>query len=90
MFAACLDMGGAYAGAMIGSMNTASQVGSFTSSLAFGYIVGHFGSYEPPFHSHGGIPRNRCLVVAPDRPRRAVESERPAQAPPTSAGRAQA
>jgi ACS family glucarate transporter-like MFS transporter len=49
MFAACLDIGGAYAGAMVGAMNTASQVGAFTSSLAFGYIVGHFGNYNLPF-----------------------------------------
>ena len=49
MFAVCLDIGGAYAGAMVGVMNTASQVGSFLSSLAFGYIVGRTGSYNLPF-----------------------------------------
>ena len=39
MFAVCLDIGGPYAGAMVGAMNTAAQVGSFFSSLAFGYLV---------------------------------------------------
>lgn len=58
MFAVCLDIGGAYAGAMVGAMNTASQVGSFLSSLAFGYLVGHFGSYNLPF-----IPMAALLVV---------------------------
>ncbi len=49
MFAVCLDIGGAYAGATVGAMNTAAQVGSFVSSLAYGYLVGHYGSYNVPF-----------------------------------------
>ena len=58
MFAVCLDIGGAYAGATVGAMNTASQIGSLTSSLAFGYIVGHFGNYNLPF-----IPMTVLLVI---------------------------
>ncbi len=49
MFAVCLDIGGAYAGAIVGAMNTASQIGSFTSSLAFGYLVAGSGNYNLPF-----------------------------------------
>ncbi len=49
MFAASLDMGGEYAGAVVGALNTASQMGSLSSSLAFGYIVAHFGNYNLPF-----------------------------------------
>jgi sugar phosphate permease len=49
MFAACLDMGGEYAGAVVGALNTASQLGSLSSSLAFGYIVASFGNYNLPF-----------------------------------------
>jgi MFS transporter, ACS family, glucarate transporter len=49
MFAVCLDVGGKHAGAMVGAMNTASQIGSFLSSLVFGYIVGRSGSYDLPF-----------------------------------------
>jgi hypothetical protein len=30
-------------------MNTSAQVGGFLSSLAFGYIVDRFGSYDAPF-----------------------------------------
>ena len=39
MFAACLDIGGEYAGVVVGAMNTAAQVGSFASALIFGYLV---------------------------------------------------
>jgi MFS family permease len=49
MFAVCLDIGGAYAGAMVGAMNTASQIGSFVSSLVFGYLVERSGNYNAPF-----------------------------------------
>jgi MFS family permease len=49
MFAASLDMGGEYAGAVVGALNTASQMGSLSSSLAFGYIVARFGNYNLPF-----------------------------------------
>ncbi len=58
MFAVCLDIGGAYAGAMVGAMNTASQIGSFLSSLVFGYLVGRFGSYNVPF-----IPMAALLLL---------------------------
>jgi ACS family glucarate transporter-like MFS transporter len=58
MFAVCLDIGGAYAGAMAGAMNTAAQIGSFLSSLAFGYLVAHYGSYNVPF-----IPMAALLLL---------------------------
>jgi MFS transporter, ACS family, glucarate transporter len=58
MFAVCLDIGGAYAGAMVGAMNTASQIGSFLSSLAFGYLVARTGSYNVPF-----IPMAVLLLI---------------------------
>ena len=48
-FAVCLDIGGAYSGAIVGVLNTAAGVAGFLSSLAFGYIVGHTGSYNLPF-----------------------------------------
>lgn len=58
MFAVCLDIGGEYAGAMVGAMNTASQIGSFLSSLAFGYLVARFGSFNVPF-----IPMAALLFI---------------------------
>ncbi len=38
-WAVCLDIGKKYAGAVTGTMNTAGQIGSFLSSVAFGYFV---------------------------------------------------
>ena len=49
MFAVCLDIGGTYSGAVVGAINSASATGGFVSALAFGYIVGHTGSYNLPF-----------------------------------------
>jgi len=58
MFAVCLDIGGAFAGAIAGSMNTASQVGAFLASLSFGYLVARTGNYNLPF-----IPMAILLAV---------------------------
>jgi ACS family glucarate transporter-like MFS transporter len=49
MFAVCLDIGGAYAGATVGAMNMAAQAGGFFASLAYGYIVARTGNYNLPF-----------------------------------------
>ncbi len=49
MFALCPDIGGEYAGVVVGAMNTAAQVGSFASSIAFGYLVHRYASYDLPF-----------------------------------------
>lgn len=47
--AVCLDTGRQHAGAAFGFMDTASQIASVASSLAFGYIVGYTGNYSAPF-----------------------------------------
>jgi sugar phosphate permease len=44
----CLDIGGKFAGAATGAMNTAAYAGAFFSSVAYGYIVKAYG-YEAPF-----------------------------------------
>jgi predicted MFS family arabinose efflux permease len=49
MFAVCLDIGGPYAGAMVGAMNTSAQVGAFASSVAFGILVDKYADYTLPF-----------------------------------------
>lgn len=41
-----MDLGGEHSGAVSGAMNTAGQIGSFLSSVAFGYMVQSFGSYD--------------------------------------------
>jgi predicted MFS family arabinose efflux permease len=49
VFGVCLDIGHEHAGAMVGLMNTSSQFGGLLSSVAYGYIVSRFGSYDAPF-----------------------------------------
>jgi predicted MFS family arabinose efflux permease len=49
VFGVCLDIGGPRAGAMVGMMNTAAQVGGLAGSVLYGYIVDRSGSYDAPF-----------------------------------------
>ncbi len=42
----CVDAGGEHAGAISGAMNMAGQAGSLISSVAFGYWVEWYGSYD--------------------------------------------
>jgi ACS family glucarate transporter-like MFS transporter len=58
MFAACLDIGAEYAGSVVGAMNTAAQLGSLVSSVAFGFLVDRYGSYDLPF-----IPMAALLLI---------------------------
>lgn len=53
----CLDIGGKYAGAVTGAMNTATFVAAFLSSVIYGYIVKSFG-YDAPF-----VPMIVLLIV---------------------------
>jgi MFS transporter, ACS family, glucarate transporter len=46
-WAVCLDVGKKYAGAVTGAMNTAGQIGSFTSSVLFGYLVTYSAEWLP-------------------------------------------
>ena len=45
-WAVCADVGGEHTGAVSGAMNTAGQLGSFLSAVAFGYLVKGLGSYD--------------------------------------------
>ncbi len=47
-WAVCLDVGRKHAGAVSGAMNTAGQLGSTLTSLAFGYLVDSYGTYNAP------------------------------------------
>ena len=53
------DCGKKYAGAVTGTMNTAGQIGSFVSSVLFGYIVEMSGSYDVPL-----IPMTVMLTIS--------------------------
>jgi MFS transporter, ACS family, glucarate transporter len=58
VFGACLDMGRRHAGSIVGLMNTSAQVGGLLSSIAYGYIVSRFDSYDAPF-----VPMAALLFV---------------------------
>jgi len=49
VFAVCLDVGRKHAGAIVGLMNTSAALGGLVSSVAYGYIVEYFHSYDAPF-----------------------------------------
>jgi len=46
--AVALDIGRSHAGVIYGFGNTAAQAGGFISSIVFGYLVQHFGTYNAP------------------------------------------
>ena len=54
-----VDLGGEHSGAVSGAMNAAGQIGSFLSSVAFGYMVQSFGSYDRAL-----LPLALMLVVS--------------------------
>lgn len=58
-WAVCMDVGKKYAGAVSGSMNMAGQIGSFLSSVLFGYMVTWMGDYNRPL-----IPLALMLLVS--------------------------
>jgi MFS family permease len=49
VFGICLDIGQRHAGSIVGLMNTSAQVGGLVSSIAYGYLVSRFQSYDAPF-----------------------------------------
>ncbi len=55
----CVDLGRQHSGALSGAMNTAGQLGSFLSSVAFGYLVQIFGNYDLAL-----LPLASMLVVS--------------------------
>ncbi|MBI3210848.1 MAG: MFS transporter [Candidatus Solibacter usitatus] len=54
-WAVCLDVGGKYAGGISGSMNMAGQLGSFLTSLTFGYVVNYTKDYNSPLPLMGAM-----------------------------------
>ncbi len=54
-WAICVDLGGRYAGAVSGAMNTAGQAGGFVCTVLFGYLVNAFGNYDTPIFIIAGM-----------------------------------
>jgi len=55
----CMDLGREHIGAISGAMNTAGQLGSLISSVAFGYLVEWTGSYDRAL-----MPLAAALIVS--------------------------
>jgi len=55
VFGVCLDIGKEHAGAMVGMMNTAAQLGGLVGAVAYGYLLEHFGNYNAPFVPMAGV-----------------------------------
>jgi MFS transporter, ACS family, glucarate transporter len=51
----CLDIGGRHVGVVSAAMNTAGQVGSFSTPLAVTWLLAHFGDWNAPVLAIGGI-----------------------------------
>ncbi len=78
-WANCLDVGGRYAGAVSGAMNTAVQAGAVTGSVLFGYLAGWFGSYDAPLVVIAAMVFIAAALFAridPTRPLLPAEAER--------------
>ena len=73
MFAVCLDIGGAYSGAMVGIMNTSAGVGGFLSALAFGYLVKFSGGYLLPLMPMAALLFAGALLWLRVDPRQQIE-----------------
>jgi MFS transporter, ACS family, glucarate transporter len=83
-WALCLDVGGRYAGAVTGAMNTAGQFGGFLCTVVFGLMVGRFGDYDAPlFVIAGMLAASAFLMTRIDATRPLVPVEQaPSEATP--------
>ncbi|HVJ67886.1 MAG TPA: MFS transporter [Caulifigura sp.] len=89
-FALCLDVGGGLGGAVSGAMNTAGQVGVFSGTVLFGYLVetyrerlGVYAAYQLPLYSIGAmilLSGFLFVLIDPNRPLLAAEAPRSAEA----------
>lgn len=67
----CLDLGGPYAGAVSGAMNTAGSISGVLCTVCFGYMVKAFGSYNLPLYLIAAMVATAGLLFAlidPNRP----------------------
>ncbi|MEJ6732392.1 MAG: MFS transporter [Opitutaceae bacterium] len=74
-WSACVDVGGKTAGAVSGTMNMAGNIGSFTTSLAFPYLLVWTGSPTPFFFVAAGLNAIAVAVwffIKPQNPIRAT------------------
>lgn len=71
----CMDIGGAHAGAVSGSMNMVGNLGAFVTSLAFPYLYAWTGRHEPFFYIAAGLNVVAVLLWMRIRPDRLMADE---------------
>jgi len=79
-WAVCADVGGEHTGAVSGAMNTAGQLGSFLSAVAFGYLVQGMGSYDRALMPLAGLLILSGAAFAMIDPRRSLADGQPMRA----------
>jgi MFS family permease len=70
-WAVTMDVGGRYAGAVSGAMNSFGHIGGALCSILFGHIIEHFGSYNAPLIVISGmlLMAAACFaLIDPSRP----------------------
>ena len=72
-WAICLDIGGKYAGAVSGAMNSAGNLGGFVCSILFGYIVQRSGQYSPAIITVGILVMVSAILFACIDPEKKIE-----------------
>ncbi|HVW62165.1 MAG TPA: hypothetical protein VHC48_19075 [Puia sp.] len=72
-WAICLDIGGKYAGAVSGAMNSAGNLGGFVCSILFGYIVQRSGEYSPAIITVGILVMVSAILFACIDPEKKIE-----------------
>jgi nitrate/nitrite transporter NarK len=81
-WAVCMDVGGRYAGAVSGAMNSFGHIGSTMCALLFGYLARHY-NYDLPLMVVAGMVLIAAFLFAridPSRP--LLEEDEPATAEP--------
>jgi ACS family glucarate transporter-like MFS transporter len=85
------DLGGRSAGTIAGAMNMAGQLGSFISSVAFGYLVklsgGNYDRAMLPLAVMTGVAAVLSVGIDPTRPFAGIEADDPATLTPADAAR---
>ncbi|MEM9367765.1 MAG: MFS transporter [Planctomycetota bacterium] len=71
----CMDIGGANAGAVSGSMNMVGNLGSFSAALSFPYLLEWSGTHQPFFYLAAGLNVLAIFLWMRIRPDRSIQEE---------------
>ena len=71
----CLDIGGRYAGAVSGAMNTAGSAGGFVCTLLFGYLVRSSGNYDIPLFLIAAMVAISAVIFSRIDPTRRINAD---------------